>query len=327
MSARTRFTKGVFKDSSFEPSDAAPSESLMGETNGLNLGRDFSARALNFPKLHITYLPIAKVANTEIKLFLALKAGVPASQFSQSDWPHATSSLGVHHDENFLRLTNSSYVGPDSLEIPSGNLSFSVVRNPVDRLISSWHQLILFEDPHLWAMGRPPPDELRLPPEALADQVIVLGFFEKFLRSEYFRVLRETDVHFMSQRQLMGGFFGKILTFSLDDGLDVLITSIERHLGAGKNLSNLSMRNRGVGKFFNRANLSSAVWNEVMEEYSSDEFPDIGLGAEESASSRRVPPIPSDNLGWDAQRFIEEIRDRNRRIYVLWQSGKVPQAL
>ena len=154
------------------------------------------------PEFKVAYFVIPKAAGTSIKLALAHLMSLDETHFGQSDWPHSTSALGVHN-QHLAPWPKPGDIDA-ALDVMASEADewfvFTVVRDPLRRLVSAWELLILLEDPHLKVMGRWTP-EMTVSLDGVGSAIA--ENFQAFASSSQLKLLASQDPHFIPQSVLL----------------------------------------------------------------------------------------------------------------------------
>lgn len=266
------------------------------------------------PSLRLVYRPIPRAGNTEVKLFLAGLLGYARSDFAESDWPHPTVAQGVHHG-GLVDWTGKSRTQRTSVSRSKPSFDFTVVRHPIERFVSAWQILIADEDPHLWAIGMPVPDELRVTRDELQSRERVKEKFLTFLDSSYLQELTKTDVHFIPQTTLTDGRTQKTRVYQIESGLTSLLMDLSRHIG-GTTSSDMPRENVSL-RLLDRHDLDAETEEKIVEIYTEDflnfDYQIAGPLLDQQRNRRLTDPP-------DYLRLYDEKRERNQRILSLWEA-------
>jgi len=267
---------------------------------------------VSIPELKLTYFSIPRSGNTTVKLALAKLLGRSEADFLESDWPHATAALGVHNSA--LAPWNSySENGPmPTAEVRESLdwLTFTVVRNPLNRLWSAWFLLILLEDPHLSAMGRPLHTNLNLRQCEPRD---IIDAFTVFLNSHQLVELMQCDVHFVPQNELLRDAPKNKEVFYLEN----FSRFEERLLGHLENLIDLPLNLEKLNESILSLNDFDPIDRDISKVFYlyRDDYKEFGYQAQTvfSGNGRSQKEIKNLILTCD------QVRERNRRILALWR--------
>lgn len=267
------------------------------------------------PDFKVAYFAIPKAGNTTIKLALAQLMGLDESHFEQSDWPHSSAALGVHNQQ-LAPWPKPSEI-PAALKAITNELDdwfvFTVVRDPLWRLVSAWELLILLEDPHLKVMGRWTADmtvATRREPFAIAKA------FQEFASSSQLKFLADEDAHFIPQTKLLAGAPFAPDVFRLER-LEVLEQALDVHFSAlGMQGPRISCVNESLvpRSLFDIGGLNTSLVHSI---YAGD-YTQLGYTPDYSSAASN----DADENEALATRAVLRVCDGNRRIYSLWTSGR-----
>lgn len=168
---------------------------------------------VSIPNWRLAYFAVPRSGNTSIKLAFAKTLGYDEEFFVSSKWPHATPALGVHN--RMLAPWTTENINTEEIikNIRAGDwFGFTVVRDPLKRIYSSWQLLVLMQDPHLRAMGRQVLSSKNVQLNSFTE---IREAFQEFLNSKDLANLAEEDVHFIPQASLLKGVLSDIKIFDL----------------------------------------------------------------------------------------------------------------
>lgn len=262
------------------------------------------------PEFKVAYFALPKVANTSIKLAFAQLLGLDEDYFGQSDWPHSTVALGVH-SQHLAPWPTPSEIDTtlDAMTNKSDEwLVFTVVRDPILRLVSAWESLVLLEDPHLKVTGRWTHE---MTVSLVGEQSSIANAFQAFARSSQLQWLAVQDPHFIPQTTLLSDAPLVPKVFHLER-LDSLERSLREHFAC------LELQGPVIAAVNERLlprsllDLNHIDSTPVWEIYAED-FMKFGYSPDYSR-------VTSDDVhdGTFAVRAALRVRDANRRIHFLW---------
>lgn len=268
---------------------------------------------VRIPQWKLSYFAVPRAANTSIKLTLATALGYQEGFFMQSCWPHSTAALGVHNRQLApwsMDASNPNLWLRDNLD--HNWLAFTVVREPLQRLWSSWILLVLLEEPHLRAVGWHVACKGDL--ESATSFAEIVDAFQEFLNSEDFMNLTKHDVHFIPQSTLLAEVLPFVKGWRLDQMAE-LQSSLDRHLKSyGVAIPEIRRSNESLlpPDLCNLENLNIAHALEVYEEdYSSFDFlPLNSLAVTE-------PRVLNES---DMLHGLQQLREVNLRMYQMWST-------
>jgi len=266
----------------------------------------------------IAYSAIPRCANTSIKLALfKLSTGREFQGYIGDGprWPHSTSKLEIHRND----IAEFTYLTENDSDLIESNYDFwfTIVDTPLRRLFSSYYMFVLLEDPHLTVMGR---DTKTFPKLEEISYSSITAHFEDFTKSEYLRYLMEVDVHFIPQSNLLGNlpsssklrFYGlhDVAKMEIELNTFLLKNRIQRVIEVPKsNTSLLSVDNIDIS------------WDcHAMVESLYKEDSKMSKARLTIRQNRKQMMYQKDERLMSAA--VNEIRERNRRIYAIYERHK-----
>lgn len=262
------------------------------------------------PELKLVFSAVPRTGNTSVKIALARQLGSSDDRFMGSKWSHATWSAGVHNAELAPWASIRTYGLEATLEQVRHRqwLWFSSVREPLERLFSSWFTYILAEDPHLASIGVKA-DYPSIPTSI--EEIPVL--FEKFVMSPQLDRLMACDVHFAPMTSLLPPHQQfPYVQFFRNSNTDEMTSQINSHLlQFGRHLvTEIPNVNEGALHYADFDWRPSEVVDRCLKLF-RDDYRAFGFDR---------PCLPDSNhadLARSIPKLIDGLRARNRRIAAL----------